>query len=90
MEKCTQDLEAGRPTMSSPSKGSEGIGGCTLLFFIFLTLKLCEVIDWSWWWVTAPLWGPIAVLIAVLVIMAVVAFFILAGVGLWIFLESRR
>ena len=28
----------------------------TLLFCIFLTLKLCDVIDWSWWWVTAPLW----------------------------------
>jgi hypothetical protein len=27
-----------------------------LLFVIFLTLKLCGVILWSWWWVTAPLW----------------------------------
>lgn len=28
-----------------------------IMFLIFLTLKLCSVIDWSWWWVTAPLWG---------------------------------
>jgi hypothetical protein len=28
------------------------------VFLIFLTLKLCGVIDWSWWWVTAPLWLP--------------------------------
>lgn len=28
----------------------------TLLFITFLVLKLCKVIDWSWWWVTAPLW----------------------------------
>lgn len=28
-----------------------------ILFLIFLVLKLCSVIDWSWWWVTAPLWG---------------------------------
>ena len=29
----------------------------TLTFIVFLTLKLCNVIAWSWWWVTAPLWG---------------------------------
>lgn len=29
------------------------------LFIIFLILKLTKVIDWSWWWVTAPLWGGI-------------------------------
>ena len=26
------------------------------LFFTFMILKLCSVINWSWWWVTAPLW----------------------------------
>lgn len=29
------------------------------VFLIFLVLKLCGTIDWSWWWVTAPLWGGI-------------------------------
>ena len=28
----------------------------TVLFIVFLVLKLCNVITWSWWWVTAPLW----------------------------------
>ncbi|QGH79743.1 hypothetical protein SEA_ANON_72 [Gordonia phage Anon] len=28
-----------------------------LLFLVFLVLKLIAVIDWSWWWITAPLWG---------------------------------
>ena len=32
------------------------IGLPTILFLIFLTLKLTEHIDWSWVWVTAPLW----------------------------------
>jgi hypothetical protein len=27
-----------------------------ILFVVFLVLKLCEVIAWSWWWVTSPLW----------------------------------
>jgi hypothetical protein len=31
-----------------------GLG--TILFLIFLVLKLTNYIDWSWWWVTAPLW----------------------------------
>ncbi|HEX6245948.1 MAG TPA: hypothetical protein VFZ61_33715 [Polyangiales bacterium] len=22
----------------------------------FTVLKLCDVIDWSWWWVLSPLW----------------------------------
>ena len=30
---------------------SHGIGFCTLLFLVFLVLKLCGVISWSWWWV---------------------------------------
>lgn len=39
-----------------------GIGG--LLFLILLTLKLAGigvVATWSWWWVTAPLWGPLGI-----------------------------
>ena len=36
-----------------------GISLGTILFIVFLVLKLTEVIDWSWWWVTAPLWIPI-------------------------------
>jgi hypothetical protein len=27
-----------------------------MLFVVFLVLRLCEVIDWSWWYVTMPLW----------------------------------
>jgi hypothetical protein len=34
-----------------------GLSGC--LFLIFLTLKLTNFINWSWWWVTAPLWIPV-------------------------------
>ena len=41
--------------MDSKSSGS-GIGLSTILFVVFLVLKLCNVIDWSWWWVTSPLW----------------------------------
>jgi len=38
----------------------------TMMFIVFLTLKLTGNIDWSWWWVTSPLWLPIAMLFAVI------------------------
>lgn len=42
------------------SNSSNGIGLFTLMFLIFMTLKLMGYITWSWWWVTAPLWGGFA------------------------------
>lgn len=33
------------------------IGLGMLLFIVFMILKLTHTIDWSWWWITAPLWG---------------------------------
>jgi len=33
-------------------------GWAALLGLIFITLKLCHVIAWSWFWVLAPLWIP--------------------------------
>lgn len=36
------------------------------LFLIFLVLKLCGVIAWSWWYVSLPLWILPAIGIAVL------------------------
>ncbi len=37
-------------------KDSGGIGIPTILFLIFLVLKLTGYIAWSWWWVFSPLW----------------------------------
>lgn len=51
--------------MSNKSNSSSGIGFGTVLFLIFLVLKLTNYIDWSWWWVTAPLWIPIAIIFVV-------------------------
>lgn len=30
------------------------IGG--IVFVVFLILKLLGILNWSWWWITAPLW----------------------------------
>lgn len=36
------------------------VGFFGLLGLLFVGLKLADYIDWSWWWVTAPFWGPVA------------------------------
>ena len=38
-----------------------GVSFLSISFLVFLVLKLTNVIDWSWWWVTAPLWIPIII-----------------------------
>ncbi len=45
------------------------IGFLGLLGLIFIVLKLTGTIDWSWVWVTSPLWGGIALVIAVVIIL---------------------
>jgi len=48
--------------MSNKSNSSNGLGVGTILFLIFMVLKLTNYIDWSWWWVTSPLWIPIVII----------------------------
>ena len=50
------------------STATGGIGFTGALFLVFLVLKLTKVIDWSWWWGTAPLW--IWAALAVIILMA--------------------
>lgn len=45
-----------------------GIGVAGLLGVAFVILKLCHVINWSWWWVTAPFWGPFGVGLVIILI----------------------
>jgi len=60
--------------MAKAQVGGGGVSFLGLMFLIFLTLKLCGVITWSWVWVFAPLWGPFALFALV---MACVAVFVL-------------
>jgi len=46
---------------SNNSSSSSGIGFFGLLTILFITLKLIGYIDWSWWWVLAPLYMPITI-----------------------------
>ena len=50
---------------------TSGIGFGGILFIVFLILKLTNVIDWSWWWVTSPLWIPIAIAIVIFIFIVI-------------------
>lgn len=46
------------------------IGLMTILFLIFLVLKLTGNIDWNWIWVLSPLWFSFAFWFVILFIIA--------------------
>lgn len=56
----------------SSNRSSGGIGFGGLLSIVFIVLKLCGVIHWSWLWVLAPLWMPTAIVLFVLIIILII------------------
>ena len=61
--------------MEKNNKGSQGIGLGTILFLIFLTLKLGGwgvVATWSWWWVFSPIWISFALVLVAAVIVGLI------------------
>lgn len=55
--------------MATQVQSSGGMGFCSVLTLIFITLKLIGTITWSWWWVLSPIWIPLAI-VAVIGILA--------------------
>lgn len=62
----------------SSSSSSGGIGVLGLLGVAFVVLKLLHIINWSWWWVTAPFWGGFA-LFAVIFVVGVALYAVASG-----------
>lgn len=63
-------------TQNNSSSSYSGIGFFGLLGIVFIVLKLTGYITWSWWWVTAPLWGGfLLILLFIFVILNVIAYF---------------
>lgn len=59
--------------MSSKSTDS-GIGFVGVLTIVFVVLKLCGVIHWSWIWVLSPIWISVG---ATLIFLGCLAFYII-------------
>ena len=53
---------------SSSSTTASGIGFTGVLTVVFIVLKLCGVITWSWVWVLSPVWITAIIWILFLVI----------------------
>lgn len=69
--------------MANQSASSGGISFAGALFLVFLVLKLLAVspvAQWSWLWVTAPLWGGAAIVLSVwaIVFMVITAYDLMA------------
>ena len=65
--------------MKKSEATSGGTGLLTLLAVLFVGMKLTGHIDWSWWWVLAPIWGPIAIF----AVIALCAGLIMGGRDIW-------
>ncbi|SAM35789.1 hypothetical protein [Pseudomonas sp. 1 R 17] len=65
------------------SSTNSGIGILGLLGVMFVGLKLTGYIDWSWWYVTMPFWGGLAIALAIMLL-------ILIGWLLSMALNSKR
>ncbi len=49
-----------------------------LLGILFIYLKLTHQIDWAWWAVTLPIWGPSALTVAVFLVLGISALIVAA------------
>ena len=52
--------------MSTNNSSNSGINFTGLLTVLFIGLKLANIIDWPWWWVLAPIWISILIILTVL------------------------
>lgn len=64
-------------TSRSTNRTATGSGSTLLglLTIAFIVLRLLGVITWSWWWVLAPTWVPIAVALLGIGIVIAIALF---------------
>ena len=49
--------------MNNNKNTGGGIGFCGMLTIAFIVLKLAGYITWSWWWVLAPTWIPLVIVV---------------------------
>lgn len=56
------------------NKQSGGISFCGLLTIAFIVLKLTGFISWNWWWVLAPTWIPLAIVLVCLLVLGIATY----------------
>ncbi len=58
--------------MDNNNANRGGVSFFGLLTIAFIVLKLCGVINWSWWWVFAPIWIPLALVMVLVLVLATI------------------
>lgn len=59
--------------MKEVQVNSSNITIATLLQVAFIILKLCKVINWSWWLVLLPLWIELSMVVIMIVAILIAA-----------------
>ena len=57
---------------NNSNSSSSGIGVIGMLGILFVGLKLTGYINWSWWVITLPFWGGLAVVLLIVLIASIV------------------
>ena len=52
-----------------------GLNFLEVLLVVFIVLKLCKVITWSWWWVLSPIWIPLILWFIFIAIVGIIKLF---------------
>ena len=50
------------------NNSSGGLSFISILTLIFITLKLCKIITWSWFWVLSPIILPLMICLILFII----------------------
>ena len=53
-------------------ESNAGVGTGSVLQIVFIVLKLCGLIDWSWWWVMSPTWISAGIVALLLLVVALI------------------
>ena len=61
--------------MNEVNNVGKGLVLIVLTGVALMVMKLGNVISWSWWWVTIPFWGPIALIMIALVVLVALKIF---------------
>jgi hypothetical protein len=56
-------------------ESNNGLSLSAVVFIVLLTLKLSDVIDWSWWLITLPLWWWLPMIFLVIIFALIVILF---------------
>ena len=59
--------------MNSDNNYRAGFSLGDVLLVVFVILKLCKVINWSWFWVLSPLWISLIIYIILVIIIKIIS-----------------